>query len=191
MGEWGSVCDDEWDQQEADITCRYIDEITQSKKCVFVHNTLLGFPSFVPLADLLAWPRPSDRPTVLSLATHKRGSGWTISTATGQKRGCRIAGGWGWGRWRKRESEKGLIARTMSHSFLRFDGWGVHDCERTEAAGVREEQRNERNQIFLKLQHHSQVSCHEPLPPTPPPPPTTTPRPRQPIAGSHGHVEVR
>ena len=38
---------------------------------------------------------------------------------------------------------------------LRFEGWGVHDCERTEAAGVQ---------------------CKEKPPPTTPKPPPTTPR---------------
>ena len=37
----------------------------------------------------------------------------------------------------------------------RFDGWGTHDCERTEAAGV---------------------ICKPKPPTTTPPPPTTTPR---------------
>ena len=38
---------------------------------------------------------------------------------------------------------------------VRFEGWGVHDCERTEAAGVQ---------------------CKEKPPPTTPKPPPTTPR---------------
>ncbi len=54
--------------------------------------------------------------------------------------------------------------------FYRFDGWAVHDCERTEAAGVR---------------------CKPRLPPTTPPPPTTTPRPKGPIADHHSDLEVR
>ena len=37
----------------------------------------------------------------------------------------------------------------------RFDGWGVHDCERTESAGVQ---------------------CKDKPPPTTPTPPPTTPR---------------
>ena len=50
--------------------------------------------------------------------------------------------------------------------FCRFDGWGKHDCERTEAAGV---------------------IC-KPMPPTTtPPPPTTTPRPKIEIHKTHGH----
>ena len=52
----------------------------------------------------------------------------------------------------------------------RFDGWGSHDCELTEAAGVR---------------------CVAPLPPTTPPPPTTTPKPKTPIAEDHVDMEVR
>lgn len=52
----------------------------------------------------------------------------------------------------------------------RFDGWGIHDCERTEAAGIR---------------------CHERLPPTTPRPPTTTPRPKTPIEDTHPVLEVR
>ena len=46
-----------------------------------------------------------------------------------------------------------LILQTLN--ILRFEGWGVHDCERTEAAGVQ---------------------CKEKPPPTTPTPPPTTPR---------------
>lgn len=46
----------------------------------------------------------------------------------------------------------------------------MHDCERTEAAGVR---------------------CHPRLPPTTPAPPTTTPAPKAPIADTHRTMEVR
>ena len=53
----------------------------------------------------------------------------------------------------------------------RFDGWGTHDCERTEAAGVQ---------------------CKPKPPPTTPPPTTTTPRPKIEIHKSHGHsMKVR
>ena len=51
----------------------------------------------------------------------------------------------------------------------RFDGWGVHDCDRGEAAGVR---------------------CKRPPPPETTTS-TTTPRPRVPIRQSTGSVEVR
>ena len=51
----------------------------------------------------------------------------------------------------------------------RFDGWGVHDCDRTEAAGVR---------------------CKRPPPPSTTTT-TTTPRPRVPIRQSTGRIEVR
>ena len=54
---------------------------------------------------------------------------------------------------------------------FRFDGWGTHDCERTEAAGVQ---------------------CKPKPPPTTPPPTTTTPRPKIEIHKSHGHqIQVR
>ena len=52
---------------------------------------------------------------------------------------------------------------------FRFDGWGVHDCDRSEAAGVR---------------------CKRPPPPSTTTS-TTTPRPRVPIRQSTGSVEVR
>ena len=52
----------------------------------------------------------------------------------------------------------------------RSDPWGVHDCESTEAAGVR---------------------CRENPPPTTAPPPTTTPRPKTPIRRTHQHFDVR
>ena len=51
----------------------------------------------------------------------------------------------------------------------RFDGWGVHDCDRAEAAGVR---------------------CKRPPPPSTTTS-TTTPRPRVPMRQSVGSIEVR
>ena len=57
-----------------------------------------------------------------------------------------------------------------SLSDCRFDSWGVHDCEPTEAAGVR---------------------CHPPPPSTTPPPPTTTPKPVHPIESFHSSLDVR
>ena len=51
----------------------------------------------------------------------------------------------------------------------RFDGWGVHDCDRTEAAGVR---------------------C-EPIPPPSTTTTTTTPRPKIPVANIAETLEVR
>ena len=48
---------------------------------------------------------------------------------------------------------------------FRFDGWGIHDCERTEAAGVQ---------------------CKDRPPPSTTPPPTTTPRPLTGLADQHG-----
>ena len=50
----------------------------------------------------------------------------------------------------------------------RFDGWGVHDCDRAEAAGVR---------------------CKKPPPPSTTTS-TTTPRPRVPIHQSTDSIEV-
>ena len=51
----------------------------------------------------------------------------------------------------------------------RFDGWGVHDCDRTEAAGVR---------------------CKKPPPPATTTT-TTTPRPKIPVRHRAKNVEVR
>ena len=67
-----------------------------------------------------------------------------------------------------------MLNETISEIFIhpvwlncRFDGWGIHDCERTEAAGVQ---------------------CKPKPPPTTPPPTTTTPRPTIEIHKSHGHA---
>ena len=57
---------------------------------------------------------------------------------------------------------------TIKHCFaFRFDGWGTHDCQRTEAAGVQ---------------------CKPKPPPTTPPPTTTTERPKTNI---HHDLEIR
>ena len=80
-GQWGAVCDDEWDKGEADIVCR-----------------ALGFPGAV-------------------MATH----GGKFGHVTGQI-------------WMDNIYCYGTEARLED---CRFEGWGVHDCDRTEAAGVR------------------------------------------------------
>ena len=49
--------------------------------------------------------------------------------------------------------------------FQRFDGWGTHDCEQTEAAGVQ---------------------CKANPAPTTPTPPPTTPRPKVVLESVHG-----
>ena len=57
---------------------------------------------------------------------------------------------------------------TIKHCFaFRFDGWGTHDCQRTEAAGVQ---------------------CKPKPPPTTPPPTTTTERPKTDI---YHDLEIR
>ena len=57
-----------------------------------------------------------------------------------------------------------------AHPYLhRFDGWGVHDCDRTEASGVR---------------------CKQPLPPETTTS-TTTPRPKIPIKNKIKTLDVR
>ena len=81
LGIWGSICDDEWDGDEANIVCK-----------------TLGFPGAIS-------------------ATHGSRYGYSLSTM-----------------WMDNTYCYGTEDRLQD---CRFDGWGVHDCERTEAAGVR------------------------------------------------------
>ncbi|XP_076372395.1 lysyl oxidase homolog 2-like [Tachypleus tridentatus] len=80
FGQWGSICDDEWDKREADIVCR-----------------LLGYPG-------------ADRPTTDSLYGRSRSLIWMDNLY------C-----------------SGYERRLQD---CPFDGWKVHDCKDTEAAGV-------------------------------------------------------
>ena len=112
-GQWGSVCDDEWDSGEADIVCK-----------------ALGFPGAI-------------------MATH----GGKFGHIPGQI-------------WM---DNLYCYGTEESLDRCRFEGWGVHDCDRMEAAGV---------------------SCKEP-----PPPVTTTTsttaRPRVGIQSVTGRLEAR
>ena len=112
-GEWGSVCDDEWDLGEAHIVCR-----------------ALGYPGAVT-------------------ATH----GGKFGQVQGQI-------------WMDNLYCYGTEERLER---CRFDGWGLHDCDRTEGAGV---------------------TCREP-----PPPLTTststTARPKVNIHSVLGRLEAR
>lgn len=115
MGEWGSICDDEWDSYEAAISCRQ-----------------LGFPG-------------------AKRHTYSSQFGYSLNRIWMDNLYC-------YG------SEANLTD-------CRFDGWGIHDCERTEAAGVQ---------------------CKEKPPPTTTPAPTTTPRPKVLIHKMHGHdLQIR
>merc|ERR1711884_175336 len=111
MGEWGSICDDEWDTYDASVLCRQ-----------------LGFPG-------------AER------HTHSSQYGYGLHKIWMDNMYC--------------------VGNEKAISDCRFDGWGIHDCERTEAAGVQ---------------------CKPKPPPTTPPPTTTTPRPTIEIHKSHGHA---
>jgi len=64
-----------------------------------------------------------------------------------------------------------MLKMLLPYFFQRFDGWGINDCERTEAAGVQ---------------------CKQRPPPTSPPPTTTTPRPKALIHQKHkDEFEIR
>ena len=112
-GQWGAVCDDEWDKGEADIVCR-----------------ALGFPGAV-------------------MATH----GGKFGHITGQIWMDNIY----------------CYGTEETLDTCRFDGWGVHDCDRTEAAGV---------------------SCKEP-PPAVTTSTTSTARPRVSIQSVRTRLDMR
>ena len=107
----------------------------------------------------------SAQPTLLNLDTGWRRFGWITCIATVPKIHCPIAGTFllyeNKVLHHKFNFKLKKVINYIQFSFssitivLRFEGWGVHDCERTEAAGVQ---------------------CKEKPPPTTPKPPPTTPR---------------
>ena len=112
-GEWGGVCDDEWDEYDARVACAQ-----------------LGFPGAVSI-------------------TNGGRFGYTPGNI-----------------WMDNIYCYGTENRLED---CRFEGWGVHDCDRTEAAGVK---------------------C-KPHPPSTTTTTTTTPPPKRPILGAAHTLEVR
>ena len=112
-GQWGGVCDDEWDEYDARVACKQ-----------------LGYPGSVGI-------------------TNGGLFGYTPSQI-----------------WMDNIYCYGTEERLED---CRFEGWGVHDCDRTEAAGVR---------------------C-KPHPPSTTTTTTTTPAPKVPIVSAAERMEVR
>ena len=112
-GEWGGVCDDEWDEYDARVACAQ-----------------LGFPGAVSI-------------------TNGGRFGYTPANIWMDNIYC-------YGTEKRLED-------------CRFEGWGVHDCDRTEAAGLR---------------------C-KPHPPSTTTTTTSTPPPKIPILGAAHTMEVR
>ena len=112
-GQWGGVCDDEWDEYDARVACRQ-----------------LGFPGSLGITN-----------------------GGLFGYSPSQI-------------WMDNIYCYGTEERLED---CRFEGWGVHDCDRTEAAGVR---------------------C-KPRPPSTTTTTTTTPPPKVPILSVAERLEVR